>query len=135
MATIRIHDQQAHSRLLAVDLSHLLNLLGARAAHSCWEVSDVANRSAAIMVSGEEAADQMEVLARSTGRISGDHLAKLATSVIQVIWGEFRAYEDEAKFPWVIVRAIDSTWYEVESEEPHVLELIKSAFKDVRPVD
>ncbi len=87
------------------------------------------------MVTGEEAADRLEALAQSKERISGKLLAKLANSVHQVIWGEFRAYEAQTISPWVIVRAIDSSWYEVETDDEQVLARMRSAFKDVRQSD
>ena len=132
MPIIQIHDLEKQRTLLAVDLRHVLDLLGTRAARSLWEVGGVAREDEALVVAGEEAADRLEALAQSSGRISGKLLARLAHSVYQVIWGEFRAYDAQAESPWVIVRAIDSTWYEVETDDEQVLARIRSAFKDVR---
>jgi hypothetical protein len=59
----------------------------------------------------------------------------LSRSIMQVIWGEFRAYEDvHVSKAWVVIRAIDSSFYEVASNDPAVHDAIRGAFRDVRRV-
>jgi hypothetical protein len=84
------------------------------------------------MIVGDEAAERLEHLARSPDRISGTLLRDLLSRAAQVIWGEFAAYEDDRDTPWVIVRAIDSSWCEVETDDIAVLDRIRETFVDVR---
>lgn len=55
---------------------------------------------------------------------------KLAGKTRQVIWGEF-----VASFPaawWMTIRAIDSTFYEVETDDEAALAKIRSTNRDIR---
>jgi uncharacterized protein YbjQ (UPF0145 family) len=74
----------------------------------------------------------LEKLAVSGERINGRRLAKIAESVRQVIWGEFRGYEEElSDAPRVVIIAFDSSWWEIQSEETTLLDRVAKAFKDV----
>lgn len=85
------------------------------------------------MVAGDdEAADRLESLAASSMRISGALLHDLLGRTAQVIWGEFIAREASQETPWVIVRAIDSSWCEVETNDAGVLDCVRENFADVR---
>jgi hypothetical protein len=133
VSVLRINVFDAESRL-AVDLRHLLDALGERAIHSLWEISEVSRFGEPLMVTGEGRANVLDELARSKKRISGTLLHELAHSVDQVIWGEFRAFEDGGSAPWVIIRAIDSTWYEVETQDDAALAQIRKAFEEAQTV-
>lgn len=65
-------------------------------------------------------------------KLSGEKLLRLAASIHQTIDGRFEARsEGAAKHPWLIIIAFDSSWFEVWSSKPRVLEKIKERFKDV----
>jgi hypothetical protein len=132
MTILQIKDMEQARNVLAVDLRDVLVVLGARASGSVWQVDGVVRANQALMVVGDAAADRLEELAQSHQRVSGVQLRKLAHAVRQVIWGEFRAYESEDERPWVIVRAIDSDSYEVETHDDMALARITAAFTDIR---
>ena len=131
MPTLQIHDLVPHSRVV-VDPRLVLPMLGERAIRASWQVAGVARYDEALMIVGDEAAERVENLARSLDRISGALLRDLLSQVAQVIWGEFTAHEAGQETPWVIVRAIDSSWCEVETDDAGVLNLIRETFADVR---
>jgi hypothetical protein len=65
---------------------------------------------------------------------AGTRLIEIARGVRQVIWGEFKAYADDAlDQPWIVIVAFDSSWFEIHSDDEAVLARIRKAFKDVRP--
>jgi hypothetical protein len=134
MPTLEIHDMHPDRYFLAVDLRHVLAALKVRAANADWEVGAVTTYDEALFwaVGDENAVQKLEALAASGERISGRTLEVLANKVHQVIWGEFRAFDHAGRSPWVIVRAVDSTLYEVDSKDPTVAEDIQSAFTEVR---
>jgi hypothetical protein len=133
VATVRIHDRQENSNIV-IDLRHVLVTLGTRAYESSWEVDGVQSQDEPLMVVGDTVAGRLEALAQTNTRITGEELTKLAGSITQIIWGEFRAYDIGCERPWVVVRAFDSSWYEVTSDETAVIRQIESAFLDVREV-
>jgi hypothetical protein len=57
----------------------------------------------------------------------------LAENTRQVIGGEFvGSVPTQSDRPWVIIRAVDSMFYEIVSEDEAVLDKISSTYKDVR---
>ncbi|GAA2846299.1 hypothetical protein EDC40_10150 [Aminobacter aminovorans] len=83
-----------------------------------------------------EGGEQLEELAQDNARLSGSDLAALAEETQQVIWGEFVGsgpmQSDKA---WVTIRAVDSTFYEIDTDDETVLSKISSTYKDVRTGD
>jgi hypothetical protein len=130
MHTVRIYDMA--DSMLDFDLRHILAALGAQAIEYSWMVSGVAAYDAAFDATGEQAG-RLDELATSGRRVRGDRLRDLANGTQQVIWGEFQAYPDaSATVPVLIVRAIDSSFYEVATNDPYVLKNLRATFRDVR---
>ena len=63
-------------------------------------------------------------------RVLGTELLSGLPNLLQVINGEFRAFEADEE-PWVILRAIDSSWWEVVSEDSAALSAIRDQFRNV----
>ena len=131
MPVLQIHDLQP-SQFIVVDPRYVLTMLGERALRASWQVAGVASYHDTFCVTGEEAADRLETLARSQTCVSGTLVSELVHQTTQVIWGEFAAYEEGKDAPWVIVRAIDSSWCEVETDDQDVLDRVHRTFADVR---
>jgi hypothetical protein len=130
MPVLQIHDRLPLGRV-AVDPRVVLTMLGERASCASWQVGGVAPDDEALMVVGD-AADRLEALAHSQSLVSGTLLSELLQQTLQIIWGEFRAFREGETAPWVIVRAVDSTWCEVETHDEDVLDLVRQSFTDVR---
>ena len=64
--------------------------------------------------------------------VNGITLSEAAHATHQVIWGQFVGMLPHKEDPWVVIRAIDSTFYEVTSVDEAVLATIRSAYSDVR---
>jgi hypothetical protein len=140
MTTLRVYDYR-DSGGLALDLRDLINLLVPRSLEANWTVSRVRMNQPDLGISFDEfmmtgpglhGPDQLEQLAASGSSVSGATLLKAANEAWQVIWGQFTGTFPEQSDPWVIVRAIDSTFYEVTSSDEAVLDAIRSTYKDVR---
>jgi len=122
MNGVMIRDLEADRRVLAVDLRHVLSALGPRVLASEWRVREVwAEGDAKPHL---EAFDGSELIA-------GQRLAALAQDASQIIDGEFSAFEPGKSTPWVVVEAVDSTYYAVRSDDSSVLAQVRSAFHDV----
>jgi hypothetical protein len=131
MPTLQSHDVVPHSRAV-VDPCTVIPLLGERAVRARWQLAGVARYGEALVIVGDEAAKRLEHLARSSDRISGTLLRDLLGRVAQVVWGEFTAHENRRNTPWVIVRAVDSSWCEVETGDAGVLDRVRETFVNVR---
>ena len=64
-----------------------------------------------------------------------DELAGFAAQVAQVIDGEFSAILPGETEPWLVIRAVDSSWWEVFSANGRVFDALRLRFTDVRDVD
>jgi hypothetical protein len=136
MTTLRIYD--CNNGVLAVDLRHLFDLLVPCSLQATWIVSPVKLFSPTLNSFLEDfettgrGEDQLEALARNGLPVNGTVLAELSKATRQVIWGEFTAFLTPQESAWVTIRAIDSTFYELSTTDPVVLDKIKLACKDVR---
>jgi hypothetical protein len=133
MAILRIYDLKDH--VLALDLRDVLLLLAPRSLQASWVVSSVKSSRPEhewFEATGESG-ERLEALAQKNSRVSGAELLAIAENTLQVIWGEFTG---SAPNPpgniWVIIRAADSTFYEIETDDETVLNKIVSTYKDIR---
>jgi len=139
MITLRIYDR--HDGSLAFDLRHLIDLLAPRSLDASWKVSPVTLNDPHLDCSFEEfmctgptdsGQFDLERLAADGSVVNGYSFSEAAHAAYQVIWGQFVATDPNQKHPWAVIRAIDSTFYEVTSADQVVLNAIRSAYKDVR---
>ena|SRR5277367_1350402 len=128
MTTLRVYDYR--NGVLALDLRDLIDLLAPRSLEANWIVSPVTLNNPQLGRSldhfmltgtGQPGQDQLEQLAESRSPVSGATISEAAHAARQVIWGQFVATLPEQKSNWVIIRAIDSTFYEVTSADEAVL--------------
>lgn len=139
MTILEIHDKKpaagsALGSFLCFDLRHLLDLLLPQSLQSDWIITSVKfpNPEHTYFEATGLGGEQLEKFAESNSRISGPELANFAAKTHQVIWGEFRGYFPKDTAPWVVIRAVDSSFYEVSTEDCSVLDRLRAAFKDVR---
>jgi hypothetical protein len=139
MTTLRIYDYR--DGVLALDLSDLIDLLAPRSLEANWRATPVRVNDPNLgrfddefMISGPRlpGEDQLEVLAANGLPVSGVTFSEAAHAAHQVIWGQFVATLPKQNNVWVVIRAIDSTFYEVTTSDETALAKIKSAYKDVR---
>lgn len=130
MPSVRIYDLEGHA-----ELRDLLRLLSPRSLRANWMVSTVKSS-----IPGHEwfdatgeGGEKLEALAQDNAEISGSYLAALAENTRQVIWGEFvGSLPAEPSNTWLIIRAADGTFYEIETDDETVLNKISSTYRDVR---
>lgn len=134
MKVLEIHDMKPSGNFLAVDLRHILDVLGDAASQSFWRVCkpEVWNDDFFVEATGEGAKD-LEQLAETGVRIPGLELLEIAHRTHQVIWGLFAGYEmPAAGKPWIFIYAVDSSRYEVHTDSEVALGIIQECFNDVR---
>lgn len=130
MKTIRIYDSNQGS--LEVDLKEILSFLDIEGRLSQWTVCEVEASDEEFFSTGE-GSKALSELVETGERISGDKLLSIARKTTQVIWGEFKAYKDkESPTPWLIAKAIDSTFWEVQSLDQFLLDKIANKCKNVK---
>lgn len=112
--------------LLAPSLRGLLTLLQQSAEGLTWvacEVEAIGHGAPAL----QQAAD-------ASRELSFDDLLQLARSVDQVIDGEFAGYDSNKKRR-LVLRAVDSTAFDVEGDDEGVASLIEATFLRTRRYD
>ena len=135
MTTLRIYDYR--EGVLALDLSDLIDLLAPHSLEASWTASpvrvndpDLGRFYDEFMMTGpsQPGEDQLEVLAAKGMSVSGVTFSAAAHAAWQVIWGQFVATLREQNDVWVVIRAIDSTFYEMTTSDETVLAKIRSAY-------
>lgn len=114
-ASIRCSDAKAETRL-----DSMLLLLGEEGRAATWSMR-------AVECVGAEA-DRLHALSDSDASVPGSDLLAIASGIGQVIDGEFRAYgagEDEA---WLVLCAVDSTWWDIATSREEILNRFRAAY-------
>jgi hypothetical protein len=110
---------------LQFDLAEVLRALGERVTRSRWR-----GRGLWYVSRDEEDIETLERLGAGE-LVAGHELVAILPRLMQVIDGEFEGIAAGGELPWVVVRAVDSSWWEVLSDEPEVLEAIRLSFHAV----
>ena len=126
MRGITVRDTDTEGSL-SFDLRDLLELVGPRARQSTWRLESIECLGGPLADVLHDASDAGHVL-------SGDELARLAAGVVQVIDGEFRAFLAGAAEPWLVIRAVDSSAFDVETDDGAVLAAIATRFHSVSEI-
>ena len=124
MTGVTILDTDPKTNVLAFDLRDILAVLGADAARSRWSVQDVECLGADAADALHEASDRHEVL-------DGARLADLAQRVDQVIEGQFSGRLPDDETDWIVIRAVDSSAYDVLTDRADVLAQLRARFRRV----
>ncbi len=128
---IAIYDLDS-SGVLSVDLRKVLRALNKIVLHANWSVNRVYYQGEKFEVVGT-VAKELEQLALSKERILTSELEKISRTKHQLIWAEFRAYETPNEgTPFLLIRAVDSSWFEILSEDPAVISSINTTFSNTK---
>lgn len=112
---------------LRIDLKDILKLIGDKGLESVWTLHGIES------VNGEFA-DEMHRLSDAGIAISGARLRVLADNIMQVIDGEFRGATDTVSDPWVLIRAVDSSAFDVCTNDGDLLKRIEVNFSEVMEI-
>lgn len=119
MSRIIIRDSK--DGVLNVDLIDVLNAIGPRVCESEWILRNVEAIG--------DAADIMHDVSDSGLPVSGARLVAIASNLVQVVEGIFYGILRDQQ--WIIIRAIDSSEFEVETDEISIIETIRDRFHNV----
>ena len=106
------------------DLIDILYVIGEPAEASEWLCSGVECEGAG--------AERLHKLADQNQHISGSMLVQIAADVTCTIEGYFRAFQSSDGSPWLVIRAVDGTEFDVESRDEGIIAVLKQHFPDVR---
>lgn len=112
----------------AVHLRDILHLLQPRGDLAAWELDHGEEGEFWATATPGHDIGWAQAMAGTGQRLSGAVLRARADTLLQVITGEFRAFEGAAASPWLIVRAFDSSFYAIETEDEAVLALARQHF-------
>jgi hypothetical protein len=110
--------------VLSFDLRDILALVPEDAIDSSWQVSgaEAVGHSAEAL---HDASDAGVLL-------SHPRLCEIAADLTQTIDGELRAYRPGESEPWLVIRAVDSSGFDVISDDPTLIETVRRRFQRVR---
>jgi len=123
MPAIRIRDLDGSG--LAFDLTELLQVLGSEVLSSRWHC--VVEQYVPTDGARASLADEYE----SPSGVVGSALVGLAAETRQIIDGRFETFRPGEKEPWLRLKAIDSTFWEVSAPNASDLTKFRHRFRDV----
>ena len=123
-----ISDRDPTTGALAFDLRDILAPLGRDGERSAWSVRDVECLGGDAAQELHDASDSMRVL-------TGSRLIELARAVGQVIEGEFSGRLPGDVADWIVIRAVDSSAFDVYTDQEEVLSAFKSSFGCVEDLE
>lgn len=128
MRGIQIKDAAPSARgvRLVFDLKDILAIISDFVPSHRWRCQDVVYTGT---VEGE-----FTMVRLPPREFSGYEFSSFASAISQTIDGTFEALENDSETPWLIIRAVDSSWFEVWSLYGEVLERIKRHFASVRDI-
>jgi hypothetical protein len=134
VAILRVYDS-GPSDALRIDLRHLLDVLAPRSLQASWAISPFSARLKYFEATGP-GGEKLEAMSEANERVAGRTLTEAAQETRQVIWGEFVGFlPTNSEQAWVTIRAIDSSFYEIDTLDKQVVKRVRSSFKDVRVFD
>lgn len=134
MKALELRDIKDH---IFLTLAEVLAALPARAQASSWEVADYVDANgASYFWVGANGDESLADLAESGKRISGAELTSLAGTSAQVIFGTLRGFDRvDATEPWIVLHAIDSSYWRCETDDITSRNALVSGFEVVRILD
>lgn len=123
MRGFTISDRDARNAL-SFDLRDILHLIGRRGLLSVWKLSGVE-------AVGADAADEIHLLSDSNAFVSGSRLTEISSRVSQIIDGEFQGAVDSQADPWIVIRAVDSSAFDVITSDESIWRKLKERFSEV----
>ena len=119
---IWVHSQTDNA--LAFDLVDILRAIGPQAEQSIWKIEGLECFG--------DAAELLHDISDNGRTIDGKKLVRLADQVYQTIDGYISGYRNDTdEQPWIIVRAVDGTSFDVECADPVVLDRLRQRFNTV----
>lgn len=129
MARVTIHDLDERG-CLAFDLRELLRALAPPSLAALWTIATPEDEPFEATGAGGM---RLEGMAEMSAQIRGDELLAIAEGTVQVIWGDFvAALPDDPHREWLTIRAVDSSFFEVETSDEASIAAVTSLFSDVR---
>jgi hypothetical protein len=111
---------QKDGGFLTLDITDILEVLGPRALDAVWRMSNVECVG--------PLADAVHHISDQGEWVPGRRLAELAKGLNQTIDGTFVASDVPGGTPWLTIRAVDSSLFEIETGDEEVLQLIRAHF-------
>lgn len=127
MKGITIQDNNEGEGFLNFDLIDILKIIGERAIKSNWLCKHVECQG--------EMADVLHTISDSQEIISGKKLVEIASGIMQIIDGMFLAFNNEKNKPWLIISAIDSSYFDVEVDDIVIMEKLTNRFHKISYFD
>jgi hypothetical protein len=130
MTILRVTDMAGSA--LSFDLRDILDLLAPRSLKAAWILSAVDTEFSSFDAIGP-GGERLEAMAEAGEPVSGEALMAAARDTGQILWGTFTAFLPAIHGrQWLVIRAIDSSFYEITTDDRKAISRIEARFKEVR---
>ena len=110
----------------------IMAALSPRVADTCWTLGEFTEvdgtKLLEMVVEGSNGLDEDPVI----NRLPHSQLSEAMKSVRQIIWGTLTGYERTSPTPWIVLSAIDSSFWRIETDDLETRRRIRRKFTHVR---
>lgn len=126
----RLAGHGAHGAFL--DLTSILQVIAPLASDTQWQLRDFIDDDGEEWFEvGDDGWTQRADLKASVVPTSA--LVSVAATIPQAIWAQFAGFRaSDTSEAWIVLSAIDSSFWRVETDDPAVLSIVRTCFSDVR---
>ena len=115
---------QTPDGFLTVNLIDILQQITPTVLNSTWKIANLECLGTT--------AEALYKICDEEQQISGELLLELATEITQVIEGKCEAYDRDRTQPWLIITAVDSSAYDIETVNDKILDCLRQQFQQVQ---
>ena len=133
MNKLIIRDGINKNGFLTVTLFKILQILEESGSATKWQICGVHEYGDQFEVVGE-VAKEFEKLRNRKTLLEIEKLKSLSKKEHQLIWAEFRGFKEMSGVPAFIIRAVDSSWFDVATDDKMIMEKLVLAFEDTTTV-
>lgn len=107
-----------------VDLVETLQITGESGKRSNWKLQNIECIG--------DTAETLHSFSDQKKEISGIEFYNLVSNIHQTIDGSFEAYNPNETSHWLLIRAVDGTEFDIETEDLELLKRIRYSFRNVK---
>ncbi|MEO5930173.1 MAG: hypothetical protein ABIR47_09585 [Candidatus Kapaibacterium sp.] len=109
-----------------IDLRHIIALLGDDMRRCRWRVGNCES------VGEEWGSGVVNALSSLDTVMPGEDFVRIVSGVYQTVEGSFTAFRPYSDTPWFEINAIDGTAFDVISDDPAILDILRCTFADIQ---
>jgi CheY-like chemotaxis protein len=109
------------------DLYDILVAIGEPAINTIWSCKNIECLG--------KGAQEIQTCDNDKVQISGKDLCRISSRIYQTIEGHFEAHRRWSNKPWLVIRAVDGSGFDISTRDRRIIARLKNCFRDVEDIE